>query len=351
MSSEPASLRPSELIVAELPFPRRWLALGAIGLLTSLLLTAAIAALGLRGVASADFQTSPTPRPTSLPFLAQIGGLARTPTPGVGSNVAPTLPMTEETGRSAPRPNGEAPVRAPSNSLPSAGSGGSAPPADPPAPGALLGDRGSLPPPPVSPASGLGYSGAAPAQTATPTATALPPPTYPPFLTPTAPTATPTALPVQVAAAPTATAVPTVVVDDPPTVSIGLSDRTVDPGDSVSVTVVGNDDRGLNLIIWEGTDTTDVALDREFRYTCDGRTRCSRTWTVTVNRPGIHTLTARAVDSAGQRGRTASIDLRVRNAPAPTDTPTPRPTATPRPANTSAPNPTAIPSPTGSATR
>ena len=87
--------------MTEYSFPRRWVVLGAIGLATSVLLTVGIALLGVRGVASANGSpTTPTPtRAVAQTLFREIGGAFRTPTPGPGGAVVPTLPFDNDPAR------------------------------------------------------------------------------------------------------------------------------------------------------------------------------------------------------------------------------------------------------------
>jgi hypothetical protein len=334
--------------MSEQSFPRRWIVLGAIGLATSVLLTVGIALLGMRGVASANgMPATPTPGRAAAPMLIrEIGGPARTPTPGPGGAVAPTLPFDNEPARAMLRPadpgTAPAPAAAAATSLPTTGSLDVPPPTVPP-----FADR-LLPPPALPPAPVLaaGGEGGQPPAVVTATATALPPPTYPPFFRPPA-------------AAVTATAVPAVMptlttdTDDLPTVSLVVSDHAIDIGDSVMITVMGSDDRGLSYISWEGIDVTDPAFDKETRNNCGSQRQCARSWSVTATRGGTQTLQARARDSSGQLSRPVSVDIKVRGlqpTSTPTDAPTARPTATAVPPTATPVPPTATPRPASQST-
>lgn len=158
-------------------------------------------------------------------------------------------------------------------------------------------------------------------------------------------------------ATPTATPVPS---DALPSVTIQLSDDRVDPGQTITITVIATDDMGVDRLMWEevdGDDTPDdPALDAEQRFDCDRLTQCAHDWQVTVTVPGTHFIEGRARDTAGQIALSTRIELRVRPGPTPTPTSTPGPdspgiipgpgivgpTATPTPS----PTPTWTPGPT-----
>jgi len=123
-----------------------------------------------------------------------------------------------------------------------------------------------------------------------------------------------------------------------PTVSIQLNDDQINSGDSVSITVIARDPRGLEWITWEGDDTKDSELDREHRFDCSGQTECANVWTVTATQSGSHTLQARAKTTDDQESDLTSVRLRVREASAtavptapaaPTTVPTMAPTIVP----------------------
>jgi hypothetical protein len=148
-----------------------------------------------------------------------------------------------------------------------------------------------------------------------------PPPTLPPASTST-PTATPTATP---------------IADAIPSVSIQLDDPNIVLGQSVDVTLIATDDKGLKRILFEGDadeddndndSNDDPEIDKERRFDCDNRTECANILTITPTRVGRYILTARARDSADQFGE-STVDLRVREGPTPT--PTATPTSTPKP--------------------
>jgi hypothetical protein len=147
---------------------------------------------------------------------------------------------------------------------------------------------------------------------------------------------------------PTNTPGPTVSGDALPTVSIQLSDTRIDPNDSVAVTVIGQDDKGLDWIEWrEVEDDTDndnededfdPVLRERHRWDCDNQTACAHDWTVTATVPGDHLLEAHARDSAGQMAVVNQMTLRVRGATT-TSTPTVTPTVTITPTVTNTPMP------------
>jgi hypothetical protein len=145
-----------------------------------------------------------------------------------------------------------------------------------------------------------------------------------------------TAPPVMVAqgtATPTLT--PTVsAADSPPTVSIQVDDARIQVGQTVSITLIAQDNKGIEWIQWEGTIiedddndnkmTGDPDLDAEHIHNCDGQTQCAFVWQISPKTPGEFVLRARARDEAGNRSAWTSIDLRVTGSAA-----TATPTATP----------------------
>ncbi|MCC7369406.1 MAG: hypothetical protein IT306_13340 [Chloroflexi bacterium] len=72
------------------PMARRWVLLGGLGILSSLLLTVAVALLSSRGVASADVPQVAAEAPTRnrVTLVREIGGVPRSPTPGTGMTAA-----------------------------------------------------------------------------------------------------------------------------------------------------------------------------------------------------------------------------------------------------------------------
>jgi hypothetical protein len=135
-------------------------------------------------------------------------------------------------------------------------------------------------------------------------------------------------------------ATPTAVPEDPaPTVSIQVDDERIVGGQTVSVTVIAQDNGPIDWIQWEGTveedddndnqATGDPELDAEHRHNCDGQTQCAFVWQVTPkspNRTTDYVLRARARDEAGNRSEWVKINFRVQPGAA---TPTPQPAAKP----------------------
>jgi len=147
-----------------------------------------------------------------------------------------------------------------------------------------------------------------------------PPPTVPPAATPT----------------PTATATPT-----GPSVTIQVDDETIDPGQSISVTIIAQGSSNLYLLQWRtvyGDDDPDgdrsPATDPQLApqdFFCDqDRTECANVWRVTPTTPGRYTLWARVQDVTSALSPWVGTPLRVRegNTPTPTPTITATPTAT-----------------------
>jgi hypothetical protein len=154
-----------------------------------------------------------------------------------------------------------------------------------------------------------------------------------------APVMVPPPPPVEVAATATATPVPE---DPPPTVSIQVDDERIIAGQTVSITVIAEDNKGIEWIQWEGTveedddndnkATGDPDLDAEHRHFCDGRAQCAFVWQVTPNTAGRYVLRARGRDDEGNRSEWVKIDFRVQAGPS-----TPTPTSTPTPAGSPTP--------------
>lgn len=328
-------------------FSRRWLLLSVIGMLTSFLLTIGVAAFGFRGVASADNRqakpaTSAEGRPSGGTLLVrEIGGSpARTPTSTVGT--APTIRETDEPFRLAQRFIQEPGGAPPPNAEPTPEPGPEPEPVLPPPSQPIVPvSRSALAPEPLARSASSGGAASAPAPTKVPDpaqAIIQPPATSTPVpriagpgavyeaITdqgPAKPTSTVQATATRVPPTPTAKAT-IAAQDDAPSVSISLSDRSIDAGDTITVTVQAKDDKGLEWIAWESRDSGERALDRENRYDCGGRTTCVQSWTVRVMRAGTHTVQGQARDSRGQKTDDV-VELRVRAAPAPTATRTPTP--------------------------
>jgi uncharacterized protein YkwD len=77
------------------PAARRWVILGGLGILSSLLLTVAVALLSSRGVASADVPQAAVEAPARnrVTMVREIGGIPKSPTPGTGlTAAAPAVP-------------------------------------------------------------------------------------------------------------------------------------------------------------------------------------------------------------------------------------------------------------------
>ena len=83
---------------------RKWVVFGAIGIVSSLLLTVAVALLSTRGVASADAAPAETVRQSRVTLVREIGGLKASPTPGTGTTAAaPAAPARLPPMPAAPR--------------------------------------------------------------------------------------------------------------------------------------------------------------------------------------------------------------------------------------------------------
>jgi hypothetical protein len=129
-----------------------------------------------------------------------------------------------------------------------------------------------------------------------------------------------------------ATATPTMTEDPPPTVRIQVDDDRIQAGQSAKITVIADDNTGLDWIEWEGTteesdngndnrQTGDEALDGNHRFDCDGRTPCANVWDVSPKTGGRFVLRARARDTEGNRSEWVTLDFRVQGSAA-TATPT-----------------------------
>jgi len=123
-----------------------------------------------------------------------------------------------------------------------------------------------------------------------------------PTPTPSAPTPTPG--PGTPTVTPTATS-------SIPSVTIQLSDGSINMGGEVEITVIGKSDSGLDWIQWEGDGTDDPELDSH-RFDCDNRKDCARTWTIKPTKKGSVDINADAKDRNGNRATTQRQELRVR---------------------------------------
>jgi hypothetical protein len=121
----------------------------------------------------------------------------------------------------------------------------------------------------------------------------------------------------------TATPTATPAADPPPTVSIQVDDDRIQAGQSVNITVIADDNKGIDWIEWEGINdesdngndnqqTGDPELDGDHRFDCDGRTQCANVWRISPKTAGDFQLRARARDNEGNRSEWVSIEFRVR---------------------------------------
>jgi hypothetical protein len=168
----------------------------------------------------------------------------------------------------------------------------------------------------------------------------------------TPPPAPPTAAP-----GATATQTPTPGATGP-TVTIQVDDDVIEPGQSVSVTVIARYTGPIDWIEFEGIESennnendNDAATDPELarrRFDCDDRTECANVWTIRPTVVGDYTLRARAEGVDDVRSEWVTISFRVRTGSA-TNTPTPAATATSVPATpvpaTDTPTPASSPAP------
>jgi hypothetical protein len=126
---------------------------------------------------------------------------------------------------------------------------------------------------------------------------------------------------------------PTVLLEDAlPNVTIQLNDDRINSGQSLTVTLIATDDKGVEEIEWEGTildnendneeadddtendnrATGDKDLDERHRHDCDDLIECANIWTVKPTVTGDFTIRARATDTTGQRSEWKTVELRVR---------------------------------------
>jgi hypothetical protein len=145
----------------------------------------------------------------------------------------------------------------------------------------------------------------------------------------------PPAQPTQPAAAATATVTPTPSATGP-NVTVQVDDDTIDPGQSVSVTVIANDTVGIDWIEFEGVydgnqnsnkNDNDSASDPAFarqQFDCDdSQKQCANVWTITPTVSGRYTLRGRARNVNNVRSEWVGISFQVRgNSTGATPTPT-----------------------------
>jgi hypothetical protein len=121
-------------------------------------------------------------------------------------------------------------------------------------------------------------------------------------------------------------------------VTLQVDDTRIDPGQTISVTVIGRYATPIDWIEFEGVAgdnnndndaTVDPALARQ-RFDCDDRTECAQVWQITPTISGDVTIRARARGNDGVRSDWSTLTLRVRGnstATATPGTPTTTPTA------------------------
>jgi len=121
-----------------------------------------------------------------------------------------------------------------------------------------------------------------------------------------------------------------------PTVTIQVDDDLIDPGQTVSVTVIARYATPINWIEFEGIESdnnnandnasSDPELARK-QFDCDDRIECANVWTIHPTVPGHYTLRARAEGNDNVRSEWVTTSFRVREGNA-TSTPTAVATAT-----------------------
>jgi hypothetical protein len=160
----------------------------------------------------------------------------------------------------------------------------------------------------------------------------------------------------QPAPPPTATLTPTPTgTPVGPSATIQVDDDTIDPGQTISITIIGRGTNNLLLLQWatvlgdenpdeEHSPATDPQLAAQNFYCDQERTDCANIWSVAPTTPGRYTLWARVYDVSGVPSAWIGTPLRIREGN--TQTPTPTVTGTP----TATPSPTATATATSTAT-
>jgi hypothetical protein len=160
----------------------------------------------------------------------------------------------------------------------------------------------------------------------------------------------------QPAPPPTATLTPTPTgTPVGPSATIQVDDDTIDPGQTISITIIGRGTNNLSLLHWatvlgdenpdeEHSPATDPQLAAQNFYCDQERTDCANIWSVAPTTPGRYTLWARVYDVSGVPSPWIGTPLRIREGN--TQTPTPTVTGTP----TATPSPTATATATSTAT-
>jgi hypothetical protein len=108
-----------------------------------------------------------------------------------------------------------------------------------------------------------------------------------------------------------------------PTVTIQVDDELIDPGQSVTVTVIARYATAIDWIEFEGIESdnnnendndasNDPALARQ-RFDCDNRTECANVWTISPTIPSRYTLRARGRGEDDVRSEWVTIPFRVRD--------------------------------------
>jgi hypothetical protein len=116
--------------------------------------------------------------------------------------------------------------------------------------------------------------------------------------TPTPGPGTPTATPTQAATV--------------PDVHIQLSKDTINLGESVDITVIATDPRGIDWVEWQGDGSDDPVLQDAQRFDCDSTTACAHTWTVKPTKKDTVDIRARSREQNGARSDWVRTELRIR---------------------------------------
>lgn len=107
--------------------------------------------------------------------------------------------------------------------------------------------------------------------------------------------------------------------DVEPDVSLQIEDRRIDVGDVARITIIANDDDGIDWIRWEanlldsfddnengnGNDNNasdpDPALTSRHQFDCDDKETCANVWTVTTTKRGRYEIVGEVRDNDGNR--------------------------------------------------
>ena len=101
--------------------------------------------------------------------------------------------------------------------------------------------------------------------------------------------------------------------------TLRVDDDRIDPGETIRVTGIAQDDTGLDWIQFEGRrddnnndNIEDPALARQ-EFDCDNQRQCANVFTLTPTVSGEYRLRARARDIDGNRSEWTTVSLRIRD--------------------------------------